>query len=60
MKFRTGVALTMGTVRNTVLGSYPSSHDCLKPKYGAKSKMADGIVVMSSFVVDAQPLIYSK
>ena len=52
--------LAMGKVRNTVLGPYPPSWDCMrrnKYKYGAKLQVADHTVAMS-FVVDAQPLIY--
>ena len=62
MKFHSGVVLATGKVRNTVLGSYPSS-DCTqlnKSGYGAKLNMVDHTVALPSFVVDAQPLIYSK
>ena len=49
MKFLSGVTLAMGKVRNIVLGSYPSSRDCMKrnkSKYGATLKVADHTVVM--------------
>ena len=58
-----GVVLAIGKVRNMALGSYPSSRDCMKrnkSKSGDKLKMADHTGTTSCFVVDAQPLIYSK
>ena len=48
---------------NNVLGSHPSSQDCMKrnkSKYGAKLRKPDHTVAMSCFVLDAQPMIYLK
>ena len=53
LKFPNGVVLAMGKVRNTVLGSYPSSWNYMKLnkyKYSDKLNMADHTVAMSYFV----------
>ena len=56
MKFCNGVVLAMGKVRNTVLGLYPSSRNCMKRNKsmnGVKLKKADHAVTMTYFVVDS-------
>ena len=62
MIFRCGVVFAMGIVRNTVLGSHPSSRDCMKQnksKYQDKLEISDHTIAMSCFVAGAQPLIYT-